>query len=176
MMRCVPTIRSALRVAAASAALLLPACVSDAAADDRGPLRGARRLLALDYGTRSGRPRIAALRSLPTALDHELRRPSAWITDLGGLRTPGRARSAADGLLSGVRHELDRRPTATRALTLDVYDLEEDLADDLDLGLRLLGPGNRPLDELSDRVHRTDRRDVGPEATLWQRLRRRLGL
>ncbi len=49
------------------------------------------------------------------------------------------------------------------------------VADCLALMPTLLGLDRRMLGEPSDREHRTDPHDDRPEATLWQRLSRRLG-
>jgi len=164
------------RTAAAVFATLLAGCVSDAARDDRGPLRGARRLLALDSTSRDGSPRAGSLKKLPHALEDELRRPTAWFDGpVRPARAARRARSAVDQLALGARSELMRRPHAPTRLLPDAQEVERDLADDLELGLRFLGPGDRPLGDISDPVHRTDHRDQRPELTLWQRLRRRLG-
>jgi hypothetical protein len=72
--------------------------------------------------------------------------------------------------------ELHRRPNP-KALQLPTpHELGQDIADDIEVSLLVVGPWHRPMGEIDDRRHRTRYDDDSPEATWWQRIKRRLRL
>ncbi|MFK7742604.1 MAG: hypothetical protein AB8H80_19995 [Planctomycetota bacterium] len=170
-------------VLALARALLLAAavastsgCVSQPNIDERGLLPSARRVLGIDFSRSAGNRRLQSLRRAPAAAAGELRRPLNWSEDVRllsqDLRRATRISDTAGRLLHAGRKR-DPLRSAYRLLPNE-RDLAQHAADDLDLLLRMLGPGRRPLGEIDDIEHRTDFRDDRPERTLWQRLRRRL--
>lgn len=103
---------------------------------------------------------------------------------------PGRAARVPAGVLRAVdmpaaanapatlgsiaRAELRRAPTIPALVrrTPDAATIRRDAAT---IAREVFGDGT-PLDEIDDARHRTDPLDDRPEATLWQRIRRRLHL
>ena len=167
------TLRSIL--ASATAAALAAACVSEPTPDEQGPMVSARRILALDFSGRKTTANVDRLTGLPATLQDELLRPEAWRSEERVLRDEVQRATAVPGQLrAGATAELGRRPTAFGRMLPDLHKWEQDLADDLDLSMRLLGTSRHPMGEISDREHRTDPADDRPELTFWQRLRRRL--
>jgi hypothetical protein len=165
------------RATAPILALLLAGCVGSPPANDRGVRISAQRLLALDFGSKVTGARIDRLTTLPAAFGDELQRPTIWSDGNRPLRDELRRATNLPGQLrAGARFELLRAPRRLDLLLPDLHDFEQDVADDLDQGLRLFGTGLHPLGEISDREHRVDHRDERPELTLLQRLRRRLRL
>ena len=160
---------------AAAAAALATSCVSEPNPDEQGPMVSARRVLALDFGAPKTAARVDRLTGLPETLQDELLRPEAWHNDERVLHDELQRVTAVPGRLrAGATAELGRRPTAADRMLPDLHKWEQDLADDLDLSMRLLGTSQHPMGEISDREHRTDPNDDRPELTFWQRLRRRL--
>ena len=167
------TLRRNLAFAAATA--LATACVSEPTPDEQGPMVSARRILALDFSAPKTAARVDRLTELPAAMQDELLRPEAWRSEERVLRDEVQRATAVPGQLrAGATAELGRRPTAFGRMLPDLHKWEQDLADDLDLSMRLLGTSRHPMGEISDREHRTDPNDDRPELTFWQRLRRRL--
>jgi len=71
------------------------------------------------------------------------------------------------------------RPLYVRSpdyLRLSPDRIARDVADDTAKLPAVFGLDRRPLGEIDDREHRTDPHDDRPEATLWQRIARRLRL
>jgi len=135
----------------------------------------ARRILALDFSAPKTAANVDRLTGLPASLQDELLRPQAWRSEGRVLRDEGKRAAAVPAQLrAGAAFELGRRPTAAGRMLPDLHKWEQDLADDLDLSMRLLGTSRHPMGEISDREHRTDPNDDRPELTFWQRLRRRL--
>ena len=162
--------------AAALLSLAAAGCIHAPDPAASGPLSSARRLLAREFSPAAAEASIQTLGKLPGALTRELTRPAKWrlqrATASDALR---RAGGVAQRLAGGVAHELARRPALDQAIP-DLHAFEQDMADDLDLSMKLLGTSLHPLAEPDDRRHRTDPSDDRPEATFWQRLRRRLRL
>lgn len=150
-----------------------------------------------------GRPRTAA-QSLQRPLDPDFTTASfaARTRRLGSvfhrlIQEPGRAARAATAPGRALRSELARAEdlpaTATGFVHREAYrtgSLHDDVGEvvhevaavegDFDghrtALARLLNVDDAPLGEISDRRHRTDPADERPEATLWQRILRRLRL
>ncbi|MGC6489515.1 MAG: hypothetical protein ACON4Z_17855 [Planctomycetota bacterium] len=157
--------------------LLLSACVAPPAPDSEGALPSAQRLLAAEFGAQATAERVDRLAAAPGALLDSLRWPTAWSRERQPLRRElGRAEALPARLQAGALAELRRHPARPGWWRAQVLDWEQDLADDLDLSMRLLATSPRPLNEISDREHRVDPQDTRPELTFWERLRRRLGL
>lgn len=162
--------------------LLLPllstsACVTPPERGSRGALSSAQRLMASEFGLQATSERIDRLAAAPGALLGSLRWPTAWSDERRALpRELERAVSLPEHIVDGALKEIRRRPRRAGWWSAAVIDWEQDLANDLDLSMRLLATSPRPLGETSDRVHRVDPADDRPEATFWERLSRRLGL
>jgi hypothetical protein len=125
---------------------------------------------------RESAPRRArALDALPAAAASELARTGrlARAGSIAGAETQ-RLPALLDTAHAVGAAELARRPQPLR-LVPTARRLGQDVADGLVTGWQLLA-GRRPLGEPDDREHRTDPTDERPEATWWQRVRRRLWL
>jgi hypothetical protein len=137
----------------------------------------ARRLLAAEFGAQATAERLDRITAAPRALVDSVRWPTAWSRGRRPLQSElNRAATLPRTLAAGASAELQRRPRRTGWWTGAVLDWEQDLANDLDLTMRLLATSPRPLGEIRDRTHRVDPADDGPEPTFWERLRRRLRL
>ncbi|MFT4512597.1 MAG: hypothetical protein ACI89X_000727 [Planctomycetota bacterium] len=156
-------------------------CVTTPDREQKGLLVGAQRVLALDFGGSAVAPRVRRLTQLPTAFAGELRRAQTSL----GLGDDRPLRLAATSELrrtqrihtSGLQFlgsEVRRRPKPFEGAWPSSYELAEDTANGIDNIGRMLGPSQRPLNEIDDYTHRTDHTDHRPVRTLWQRLRRRL--
>jgi hypothetical protein len=146
--------------------------------DDRhSPLAAAQRVLAIDFGPQAFGRRMDGLQRAPGALAGEFRRTSALQTGLPAVE-PELARVAVArqrlGDLAG--REAARRPQAAADVAHLPQRWTQDLVDALANAPYVLGLHRRPLGERDDRQHRTDPDDQRPEATLWQRIARRLRL
>ena len=165
-----------LLLAAALLSFTAAGCIHAPDPAARGPLSSARRLLAREFSPTVTAARVETLGEVPGALSRELTRPAKWrLESASASETLRRAGGVAKQLAGGAAHELARRPTLDQAIP-DLRAFEQDMADDLALSMKLLGTSLHPLAETSDRRHRTDPSDDRPEATFWQRLRRRLRL
>lgn len=169
--------RGAGTAALALAAALAAACAGPAASHGRDPVAAARRVLAVDFGGRHGDLRGDRLARWPARAGRELAR----LPGLASIAPTARAEFARPATLAAdarslAAHELERRPDPSRLSLPTAQRLGQHLADDLAAALGLFGTWDHPLDEIDDRRHRTRFDDDRPEATLWQRLRRRLGL
>lgn len=161
--------------------LVLPllAAAACSAPDDhrrRTPLQGVTRVLDLDFSARAQSRTAASLARLPGGVVHETQR-------LGTLPNPASAAGSELGRLGPLTRnatrqlgdELARRPELPDRVLPSAVDFGQALADGLvDVGAVVVG--QRPLPEFDDRRHRHDPHDMRPEATWWQRLRRRLWL
>jgi len=157
--------------------LTLTACVAPPAPGRRDAVASAQRLLAKEFGAQTTSERLDRIAAAPGALLGSARWPTAWSEDRRPLqRELERATALRADLVAGAAHEAGRRPSRAGLWRGLVTDWEQDLADDLELSMRLLATSPRPLGEISDREHRTAPTDDRPELTFWQRLRRRLGL
>jgi len=161
--------------------LLLPACVAAPTYDDRSVLAGTQRVLALDFGRKATSRRMSTLRQLPRMAGIEMKR----ARDLLALNKNTTLARAAGNELQRTRHlssqatgvfasEWKRRPKWPTGVVPTAFEFSRNTANNLDGAIMFLGFDKRPMGELSDKRHRTDHRDVQPEATLWERLRRRL--
>ena len=157
---------------------LASGCVSEPRIEETGLLASARRLLAVEASPRAARRKIGELtywrRQLAaeaSRLPRLARRPGPPLRDEFGrvARLSGRARELADA----ARRRL---PPNVGVLLPDPAELGRELAEDTAFVMLMFGAGKRPLGEYDDREHRTDFRDDRPEATLWQRIARRLRL
>lgn len=143
----------------------------------RGPRAGLERMLAIDFGSSAMARRHAGWTRVRSGVAAELRRPSAWPRTLAGaddeLQRLHTAKTDATSLLAA---EAKRHPTVPATLQVAPNTWARDLAASLAALPAVLGLEHRPLREPGDREHRTDPNDDRPEATLWQRLARRLRL
>jgi hypothetical protein len=163
-----------------AAATVAAACA--APRDDRrpSPIDGMQRVLAIDLSPRALTRRGDRLARVGPALRAEL--ACGDVADDGAALVAGEVRRTGDavdaaGDLAGA--ELERRPNVAataRVVLPPPHELGQDVADVLGKLLAMLGLERRPLGEIDDRMHRTDPSDRRPEATWWQRLRRRLWL
>jgi hypothetical protein len=150
------------------------ACVGPATERRRTPWSSAARVLALDLSAQAQRPqRLARLAAAPA-------REVARVPDLlAGVPSPveelRRVQAAERRGVDIARAEAKRRVEVPASLRPDPRELGQDLADGLADTFHVLA--ERPvMPERDDRHHRTDPDDQRPEATLWQRVRRRLWL
>ena len=156
-------------------------CVALPDREQNGLLAGTQRVLALDFGRSVTGPRVQRLTRLPTAFAGEMRRVQTSFGIASGsllttattseLRRTPRIHKLGLQLLGS---ETKRRPHPFEGAWPSSYEFAENTANGIDTLGRLLGPTQRPLDEINDYTHRTDHADNRPVPTLWQRLRRRL--
>lgn len=161
--------------------ILMVGCVASPDTEEKGLLAGTQRVLALDFGRRSAGPRIRRLTRLPTVFAGELRRAQNGLglqkdrpltaATTSEFRRFQRLPKQGQRLL---RSELKRRPKLFEGAWPSSFEFAKNTANDIDRLGRMLGPSQRPLDEINDYTHRTDHNDKRPVPTLWQRLRRRL--
>lgn len=161
--------------------LLLPSCLANPDKDDRSALAGAQRVLALDFGRSAANRRMGTVGKLPGLAGAEMKRARDLLTL--GPRTPirqsvsselKRTRTLSSRATGVFAEEWQRRPHWPAGVVPTAFQFSRNTANNLDSAAMLLGFDHRPLGEISDKRHRTDHRDVRPEATFWQRLRRRL--
>ena len=156
---------------------LMAACATPSTDAQPSPVASARRFLAAELSANALANHANQIAALPRLLGAELERVQRWPKVSRGLQSELRgARQIAEHLDRSARSELARRPRRLDPITPNVRDWEQDMADDLDLATRIIWASPRPLNEISDRSHRTDPRDNRDELTFWQRLRRRLRL
>lgn len=162
-------------------AALHTGCVAEPRREEKGLMASAQRVLALDFGRRATGPRVRRLQRAPGFLVGELRRAetSFDLTGKSSLSSAARnellrAKTIESRGAQLLGSEAKRRPHLFEGALPTSYEFAENTANDLDLLTRLLGPGDRPLNEIDDLTHRTDHEDKRPVKTLWQRLRRRL--
>ena len=146
-------------------------------ADRRGsPMHSLERVLAIDWSERSASRRAATWTRLPSALRHEVERVHAVDAKLQAvpseLQRSQHLGATATRVLAG---EVGRRPHLPEPVLPTAAEFGQNLADTL-ANLPLWLSSRHPLGEINDREHRTNPHDLQPEATLWQRLRRRLWL
>jgi hypothetical protein len=158
--------------------VLAAACVSPDAEWRHEPAAGLERVLAVDLAPAAASRRQQRLALVPRALAAETQRlggaeraaaaiAGAEVDRVAAARTTGTA---------VVQNELARRPHLPAGLVPGAFRAGQDVADGLVLVGGALVPPRRPLPEIDDVPHRTDPDDARPEATWWQRLRRRLRL
>lgn len=157
-------------------ALCLGSCTS-VADDERGPMATAQRMLALDFGQRAAERQSLAWRRLRGAVGAEAQRagdlPSPGSALAAELQRSGEARAAAAA--TGAVVARTPRPLP-KSLRTDPAQWAADLVDAFAALPAVLRLEDRAMGEPSDRRHRTDPADDRPEATLAQRLARRLRL
>ena len=160
---------------------LVASCVGNPDPYDKGLLPSTQRVLALDFGRQVTAQRLQQLRRLPKATGAEIGRashvlgldgsnPIRRIKDQEIRRTSG----LTDRTLMMFGSELRRRPHELGRMLPSSHQFSRNTANNLDTALRFFGIGKQPLREINDAEHRTDHRDMRPEATWWQRIRRRL--
>jgi hypothetical protein len=140
----------------------------------RSPLAAAGRVLAIDFDQR----RVAHVGALPERLHTGA---SSELARVGDLPPPAplvanettRLVDASRTAKHLAANEASRRPNLPDVVLPDAGTFGQALADALADLPALLWP-RRPMGEIDDRRHRTDPADDRPEASLWQRLRRRL--
>ncbi len=158
--------------------VLLPlgACAGLHAPRERSPLAGIARVLALDLSSAAASRRAASLSRVGAFATGDVRQWQPLHTPNALLAAEGeRPRQALDDLGGLVQGELARRPTVPEPLLPSGPAFGQHLADGAFTAGTLVIP-TRPLPEIDDRRHRTDPNDDRPEASWWQRLRRRLRL
>lgn len=160
------------------APLLLAACYATPERDDPRVAATLQRLLAADLSHSGFATRAAGVERAQAGLRSELGRLDRWSESPERLaRSQHTAETAPQRLreLAAAEGErLGRLPQAAQALLPGPEAATSNLAQGLDTVPEALRLDRPPLDEPSDRAHRTDPRDVRPEATLWQRIWRRL--
>ncbi len=160
--------------------LLMTGCVAPDR-DQKGLLAGTQRVLALDFDRSVTGPRMQRLTRLPTAFAGEMRRVQTSF----GLASDSLLTTATTSELRRTQRihklglqlldsETKRRPHPFEGAWPSSNEFAENTANGIVTFGRLLGPTQRPLNEINDYTHRTDHRDNRPVPTLWQRLRRRL--
>ena len=147
----------------------------------KGLLASSQRVLALDFGQKVTGPRPQRLQRLPAASMGELRRAKNILGLSKGDTIPRalasevrRTSSISQSTLKMASTELRRRPRDLERFVPSTQRFSRNTANNLDTALQLFGIGKRPMREVDDLEHRTDHQDTRPEATWWQRLRRRL--
>lgn len=162
--------------AACFAVLWLGACTA-APADERGPLATAQRMLALDFGPRATARQQLAWQRLRGVVGAEAARagelPSPSTTLAAELQRVDDARAAAAATVAVVARK--PRPVP-KQLRTDPAQWAADLVEALATLPAALHLESRAMGEANDRRHRTDPTDDRPEASLAQRLARRLRL
>ena len=139
-----------------------------------------QRVFASDFSTTGWARRSEALRRPFTAVPGELLRverfktvPAAAAESVAraGERIP---QTVATLAANELERPLNARTSVFARLAPDriAHDVGEAAAS----VPHVLGLDRRPLGEIDDREHRTDPHDDRPEATLWQRIARRLRL
>lgn len=153
--------------------LLLGACANHAPARRASPLDGLSRVAALDVGPRAMHRRLASLDRVQDRVLDDL--PGAAPAQAAHLldREAARASRPLDHGEQLFARELARTPALPPAWLPTRSSVGQDLADGLHRVGELLLPAQL-LPERDDRRHRTDPADDRPEASWWQRLRRRL--
>lgn len=165
------------RTVAMLALVAATACSAPSNDRRRTAWQSAQRVLGIDLGDTAMTRRVERLERLPAMFTKEWHRTAGIAGELSAAVPDEGAR-----LTAAVRRaetwwsaEARRRPHVPAPVLPTAYAFGQELADDLQhLGELLTGP--RPLPEIEDRDHRTDPQDTHPEATWWQRLRRRLWL
>jgi hypothetical protein len=172
-----PMSRSMPNRAALAAAAVLAACVHAPRIDERGMLASARHVLSIDFDASHAARRAGNLARWPGRVGDELRRapdvvalPAAAADEFA---RPATLVAAAGSLTA---NELHRRPNPAALQLPTPHQLGQQVADDLETSLLVVGPWHRPMGEIDDRRHRTRYDDDSPEATWWQRIKRRLRL
>lgn len=160
---------------------ILVGCVAKPDRDDKGFMVSAQRVLALEFGTNAMGSRQARLTSLPSALKSEINRVNNSLGlnhehSIGAAIGSEFRRVGRVGDLGAqfVGAELTRYPHKFGGVWPSSFEFEQNTANGLQAAVWLLGPSQHALGEISDYEHRTDHNDRRPEATFWQRLRRRL--
>jgi hypothetical protein len=175
------TVRRRLSAAVAASACALAACYAPPDDSDRRTAIGkVQQVFASDLSTAGFAQRSAGWSQAVDSVPEEIGRAGRLDDRVGALtdRAGPRIDSLTQDLATAAQSEAARvqhlqlpdpvaagpdRATARFAAAL--ADLPT-----------IFGLDRRPLGEPSDREHRTDPNDNRPEATLWQRLARRLGL
>lgn len=150
--------------------------------DERGPIATAQRMLALDFSPRAAERQSLAWQRLRASVGTEAQRagrlPSPTSVLAAELQRSGRSCEAAAATVAAATVAvMARKPRPLpKALRTDPAQWAACLVDALaalPAALRLEHPA---MSEPTDRRHRTDPGDDRPEATLAQRLARRLRL
>lgn len=153
------------------------ACSAPSSDRRRTAWQSAQRVLGIDLSDTAMARRVERLEKLPAMFTREWHRTAGIADELASAVPDESARlTAATGRAKAwLLAEERRRPHVPATVLPTAHAFGQALADDVALlGTLLTGP--RPLPEIDDRAHRTDPEDAHPEATWWQRLRRRLWL
>jgi hypothetical protein len=161
---------------ALAAALWLGGCTA-VPADERGPLSTAQRMLAIDFGPQAAAKQSRAWQRVRGVVGAEAPRagalPAPTTVLAAELRRASQARIAAATTAAGIARKPRPVPKDLRTDPAQWAAGIVDVLAALPAALRL---EQRAMNEPNDRRHRTDPFDDRPEATLVQRLWRRLGL
>jgi hypothetical protein len=147
----------------------------------KNPWTGVKRVFEWDLSTPGFARRSHHIENTVVELAHEPE-PAAGIAETSRdlLQTEAtRVASVAPDAERIAVAELTRRPSSRTVdeVLLDEPERVAHLVDDARTDLPvLLVIAHRPLGEIDDKRHRTDPDDDRPEATMWQRIARRLGL
>lgn len=159
---------------------LLAGCVTEPELQEpTSATTGVRGMLATDLSRASFARRTNAVGDNTLALfSSEFRRPltANWshVVEAPEHRLTGMARTA--GELSGLATRSRMRHAEDLARELSVSHAAHDLGETMASLPIFLGTDRRPMGEIDDKRHRTDPFDDSPEASLVDRLRRRLRL
>lgn len=151
------------------------ACSAPDASRRPSPLQSAERILKMDLAP-TAIDRSDRLRQLPTLLAHEAERVGNVASPALASRETARLPHLVDTSTRLAAAERNRSPAAPAWLLPSATTNSRNLADGTVHAAELVFGNHRALGELDDRRHRTDPDDARPEATWWQRLRRRLWL
>lgn len=146
----------------------------------KSPVHSLQRTLSPDFSTSSA---AARSHSVSRALAHFAAEPARAGAIPGTAGEVVGAESARVGSLPGSAANL-ARTEVQRPVGEGVANVIEGAPDQAARRLQhamhrapeVLGADRRPLGEIDDYRHRTDPNDLEPEATFWQRIRRRLRL
>jgi len=158
------------------AALWLGACTA-VPADERGPLATAQRMLAIDFGPHAASKQNRAWQRVRSVVGAESQRagelPTASTVLAEELQRAAEARKAAATTAAQIARKPRPVPKDLRTEPAQWAAGIVDVLAALPAALRL---EQRAMSEANDHRHRTDPSDDRPEATLVQRLIRRLRL
>lgn len=146
----------------------------------RTPTAKLQRVFASDLSIAGWQHRSEGFSRLGPALGAEAARVERFAPSVGSMTTgfTTDATDLPDGIAQLVGAEVGhlQRAQVPAQLRPSADRWAGQVADCLALLPVMFGFDRRMLGEPSDREHRTDPHDDRPEATLWQRLSRRLGL
>ena len=167
---------SSANAVAVAAVLWLGACTA-VPPEERGPLATAQRMLAIDFGPQAAAKQSRAWQRLRAVVGSDAQRagelPAASSALAGELQRAADARTTAATTVAGIARKPRPLP---KELRTDPAQWAAGIVDALAALPGLLRFDRRAMNEPNDRRHRTNPFDDRPEATLAQRLVRRLRL